>query len=448
MKNNTYYPFIRNRYFNGKLLTAQDFEQEQRYFNDKRRLINRWVLGYGVAAGLEVIQVDDYHISLEMGLAFDQVGREIFVEAPSIRKLSLLEGYEEATMEEGNESLYLYIEYNQAGTEPVHNINNDALHGKGQTENSKYKEGYHLYVTDDEPEPTGEERGFGNERAYIAGRAAQIGQGAWQRGICLAKVNMVKAGSFYMIDTIIQQPFHQYVMNLPLTSGILNELRKGMGELLERQGRLQAVPSEAAPPGGERLPDGWQFADGTARITVPKEAGAGACFYSEEQFHGLGHGNVQILLSVISGDDMITGAPGIFRDSAPGVEAACRLSKKEGVFTIGIRLNAPVLDGVVTVGWTAMRNRDKNEFIKLEPRLFIKPGIVNAAVREEIQLTVVCVNMDQSDVTWRVLQPEGGSVDEYGRYHAPGRPGVYEAEAVSISHPGVKASVFIVVRDA
>lgn len=37
MNNSNFFPLERNRYFYGKMLTARDFETEQRYFNNKRR---------------------------------------------------------------------------------------------------------------------------------------------------------------------------------------------------------------------------------------------------------------------------------------------------------------------------------------------------------------------------------------------------------------------------
>ena len=59
MNNNSYFPLERNQYFYGKMLTARDFETEQRYFNNKRRLINRTTLGAGVVCGLGVYQNDE-----------------------------------------------------------------------------------------------------------------------------------------------------------------------------------------------------------------------------------------------------------------------------------------------------------------------------------------------------------------------------------------------------
>ena len=85
---------------------------EQRYMNDKRRIINRFVHGAGVVCGMNVVPVDDITISVEMGLALDFVGREIMIEQPVIKRLSMIDGFEDYTeADEENSSLYLCIEY-------------------------------------------------------------------------------------------------------------------------------------------------------------------------------------------------------------------------------------------------------------------------------------------------------------------------------------------------
>ena len=93
MNNIKYFPFERNRYYYGKLLTEQDFIQEQKYFNDKRRLHNRFLHGVGIAAGLRVVMVDEKSISVEDGVAFDFSGREILVDIPSVYRLSTIDGF-------------------------------------------------------------------------------------------------------------------------------------------------------------------------------------------------------------------------------------------------------------------------------------------------------------------------------------------------------------------
>lgn len=70
--------FERNNYFHGKMLSARDLEAEQRYFNEKRWLINRMVLGWGIVCGLEVC-VENGCLVVRPGLALDCCGHEILV---------------------------------------------------------------------------------------------------------------------------------------------------------------------------------------------------------------------------------------------------------------------------------------------------------------------------------------------------------------------------------
>ena len=92
MKNIQYFSFERNQYYYGKLITQQDFVSEQQYMNDKRRLINRFLHGAGIVAGLQVVRMDERSFSLEAGLALDETGREILVDKPTIQRLDRLDG--------------------------------------------------------------------------------------------------------------------------------------------------------------------------------------------------------------------------------------------------------------------------------------------------------------------------------------------------------------------
>ena len=147
MKNLKSFPFERNRYFYGKLLSVEDFETEQKYFNDKRRTINRFLFGSGVVCGLGVVEVDDESISVERGLALDFAGREIVLDEPAVRKITELEGYG-AGQDAG--FYYLCLEYQEEATELMHNVTGAA--GRNSSEFNKYKEGYRLFVTQEEPE--------------------------------------------------------------------------------------------------------------------------------------------------------------------------------------------------------------------------------------------------------------------------------------------------------
>lgn len=153
MKNSNFFPFERNKYFYGKLLSVDDFELEQKYMNDKRRMLNRFILGMGVVAGLYVVRVDEQTISVEAGFALDSWGREIVVDVPVIKKLSLMEGFEDSSIGETG-FVYLCLEYDEKETDKVHNIagNVTAKQEYGDLSFNKIREGYRLFLTNREPE--------------------------------------------------------------------------------------------------------------------------------------------------------------------------------------------------------------------------------------------------------------------------------------------------------
>lgn len=153
MKNSNYFPFERNKYFYGKLLSVDDFEMEQRYMNDKRRMLNRFLFGTGIVAGLLVVRVDEQTVSVESGIALDSWGREIVVDVPVIKKLSMIDGFS-ACSKEDTGLLYLCLEYDEKETDKVQNIAGTVLEGQeeGNLSFNKIKEGYRLFLTVQEPE--------------------------------------------------------------------------------------------------------------------------------------------------------------------------------------------------------------------------------------------------------------------------------------------------------
>ena len=121
MLNRKYFPFQRNNYYFGKLLTAKDFEDEQRYFNDKRRLANRLTGANGIVAGLGVIRADDHSIVLQAGCATDASGREIVVPETKVVKLSTIEGYSQLA----SSTALLGIRYDEQPAEEVYAVMSD-----------------------------------------------------------------------------------------------------------------------------------------------------------------------------------------------------------------------------------------------------------------------------------------------------------------------------------
>ena len=146
MKNQNVFPLERNRYFYGKLLTVRDFEVEQTYMNNKRRILNRAVTGTGVVCGLSVQRSDDVTLMIVSGLALDYAGREIVVESPIIKKLQMIDGYG-ALM--GRTEAFLSIRFSEQEAEKVNAVGADASQS---IQNNKFIETYALALETAEPD--------------------------------------------------------------------------------------------------------------------------------------------------------------------------------------------------------------------------------------------------------------------------------------------------------
>ena len=147
MNNLQYSAGERNRYFYGKLMAVRDFEDEQTYFNDKRRLGNRMLHGAGVVAGLGVLLVDNQTFSLEAGMALDYLGREIVVQDPCVKRISAIRGFDEIK-ESGD--VYLGIAYQEENCEGTFSVAGSSEGGVNQ-EFNRVREGYELFLTTREP---------------------------------------------------------------------------------------------------------------------------------------------------------------------------------------------------------------------------------------------------------------------------------------------------------
>lgn len=268
MKNLKYFPFERNRYFYGKLLTVDDFETEQKYMNDKRRLINRFLHGSGVVSGMRVVRVDDTSISVEMGLALDFSGREIIIDTPVLQKLSLIDGFA-ADGEPDAGYTYLCIEYAETEKEAVHSIASSGARPADQTEANKYAEGYHLFLTTQEPEFAGTAASFYEDtRTVYWGNGIRIRQtmpkfihAAGQAELVISIENMGQQQPFgfsYDLDLTClssqgkdrisvvfnerdYQKAGQYTLRIPLQAMAVKEA-EGKAELV--QDRLQLTIGE------------------------------------------------------------------------------------------------------------------------------------------------------------------------------------------------------------
>ncbi|MBR5420238.1 MAG: hypothetical protein IK115_03710 [Lachnospiraceae bacterium] len=140
--NNQLYPFERNRYYPGKMLTTADFQAEQDYYINKSRFMNSLMYGAGIVCGLGVFSLDDLSILVESGVAIDGTGREIVVDSSVVRKLSAVEGFDSIK----GDMATLCVRFKE---EPVHTVYSVSHKDTDKEyEFNRISEGYELFLTE------------------------------------------------------------------------------------------------------------------------------------------------------------------------------------------------------------------------------------------------------------------------------------------------------------
>ncbi len=119
----------RPRFFNGKLLTAEDLASEQQYVLDKLKRHNRSLHGFGIVSGLRVT-TNSVKVAVDPGLALDCQGNEIVIE--TVHLLS-----PPATVE-NSRSVYVNIRYTLDRV--------DSLSTDGGAEASTIKESFEIQL--------------------------------------------------------------------------------------------------------------------------------------------------------------------------------------------------------------------------------------------------------------------------------------------------------------
>ncbi len=146
MNNTKLYPFERNRYYSGKMLTSSDFQAEQTYFNNKRRFINSLMYGSGVVCGFGVFSLDDLSVLIESGVAVDGVGREIIMESSVVKKLSAMEGFESLHSNMAS----LCLRYREDPVHAVYTMNPGTGEDGQEYEYNRISENFQLFLMERE----------------------------------------------------------------------------------------------------------------------------------------------------------------------------------------------------------------------------------------------------------------------------------------------------------
>lgn len=436
MTNDTLFPFNRNRYFFGKLLTQRDMEAEQDYFNNKRRLLNILQNGSGVVCGLTVVKVDGVTVAVKSGLALDGLGRELVVTAPIIARLSELEGFD------GDHGIsphvYLCIEYAETPREPMHAMADEAT---AEPRYGRVEESVRFYLRYKEPDPAEIARADKSTTDEWRGEALEtkLERGAHEK-IHLAKINLVRWEEAYEIGEIETVPFGQFAH---AASSAGPPAFSALGEA--RRESAQNLPSANgfALQEKNRTPD---VAFGTVTINIPPEARQGSLYYSEDIPHELGFGGVFITLGYIHENGAIFGDGAIFSHETD-CEWAVKTNDLAGTFRVGVRVNESSIHGELRFKWMARAGSEETGAASTPPQIIVEPGLKRIVPLESLQFKATVHELPDKDVIWSVFEQDGGRITCDGHYIAPNTNGVFTVCASSPSNPKISGMAFVVVSD-
>ena len=142
MASNQIYPFERNRYYPGKMLTTADFKAEQGYHINKMRFMNSLLYGTGIVCGCGVVSLDDLSIFIESGVVIDGSGREIIIDKSIVKKLSAIEGFDKLK----SETACLCVRYEEKDIHSVYAVSHKET--DQEYEFNRISEGYEIFVVD------------------------------------------------------------------------------------------------------------------------------------------------------------------------------------------------------------------------------------------------------------------------------------------------------------
>jgi hypothetical protein len=154
--------FERQNYFFGKLMTKRDFQDEQSYFNEKRWILNRLGIGWGVLCGLKVKMSNESSskVIVEPGFALDPYGHEILVCEEFLydlkEEVNKLHSVEE--LEKNKHKIftcYLSICYKECFAEPTRIPVESCCSTDTQCIHNRIRECFEIKISDDKPELIG-----------------------------------------------------------------------------------------------------------------------------------------------------------------------------------------------------------------------------------------------------------------------------------------------------
>ena len=381
MDKNTGY-FRRSLFEEGMLLTASDLTNLQTYGDNKRHIVNRGMLGHGVVYGLTVGSHSN-RVKIEAGLALDRNGQEIYL--PADISVPVYDLFSDLNPQEGIWSLCLEYAEEPCGEAFV-------------LPDQKLREAVHNRM---------------EEKFSLVAKPTR-----GEKDICVALIEIQK--------------------------------HRGMPQIVSVKSPVDAFCFSAL----------WDHKvnSGMIRFELEKPLLAGEILRSGVIPHGFGGGSdVELSLSLIADNEegrhsVITGDPLLF--NAP-IRMASKLNHDKGTFEAAVKTEKTV-NGPIYIRWVAVQDRrgDLGQNIHT-----VRFPAVKDAVKTKIKLYPAACALyhgeslqfwiDPRDIllpfAYRVLEENGGTIDDNGLYIAPAHNGTFHVEAYfpNSSIQPVKAYIYV-----
>lgn len=188
-KEDKLHQFQMNNYFYGKLMTVRDFVDEQKYFDEKRHLLNRLIHGKGLLYGFSDLELsprgsDEFDILFrDGGVALDSLGREIVV--PENTKKNVLKEGESPKKPELKGTIYLYLRYSLSTSELISAASNP-LSCEEIICSNRILEDFEVIASDKPPVGKENEKEF-SSRTAVAGVDEKVFFAAFNKDLSLSE---------------------------------------------------------------------------------------------------------------------------------------------------------------------------------------------------------------------------------------------------------------------
>lgn len=280
----------------------------------------------------------------------------------------------------------------------------------------------------------------------------------------LAEFTLVRAEHSYVIERVAEQGVKRYIP-LPAEEKLREEYDSFFGGDMLRAAEFGAAEQKDRA-GGEIEGKFAEpvYASGTCEIPLGLNARKGLVKYSGEIVHGLGHGDVQVLLGVeyLQKDQAlgrevrhtIYGNPGLFAQqedmAAPLVETAVNVSNDKGCFTAAVMLLKDSEETSVTLRWIAKKLPAADHADELErrsgariaaeaPTVVLEPGASH-------YFHILFYGMEPCSLNYQLTEEMSGEITGEGVYTAPKREGIYEIAVNCAEHPEIGTYAYAIVR--